>query len=80
MKEMREERKLTQKQMADILGIKPSSLWKIETGKVNPKPTTIERFCQRMLIPRAYFYHRSMTIEDYFMPSRAVNADAELSF
>lgn len=65
MYEIREELGISRAAMAKALGIKPQSVWKIEKNKSFPKPKTIEKFCEVVKIPLAYFYAKAMTREDY---------------
>ena len=68
MKEIREERKLSSRDMATQLGITPSALWRIENGKVEPKWKTVRKFIAEAHLPVAYFYSRAMNLEDYICP------------
>lgn len=68
-KALRLQQCLSQKEMAQKLGITVAALWKIEAGKTVPKAKTIEAICSVINIPTAYFYHKSFTIEDYIFPS-----------
>lgn len=70
-KAVREELGWTRPQVADRLGITRGALWKIENGKVIPKPQTIVKFCVEANIPPAYFYISAFTKEDFF-PARAL--------
>ena len=67
MQKIREERKLSRRDMASELGCTQTALWKMENGKVWPKKSTIDRFCAVCSIPAAYLYTLSFTAED-FMP------------
>lgn len=68
IKDLREQKGTSQKEMAANLGITRSALWKIENGKVWPKKTTIDKFCLLIGIPVAYLYQKAFTIEDYIWP------------
>ncbi len=46
MKKIREEKKMTQTEMAEIMGVKQSYLTGIESGKRNPNISTISKFCK----------------------------------
>ena len=43
IKTIREEQGLSRRELAEKLGIKPSSLWKVETAHVYPKKATIDK-------------------------------------
>lgn len=64
MKLIREERGIRQTDMARKLGMRPQSLWKIETGKGTPKMTTIEKFCKAANVPKMYLMLRSLKWPD----------------
>lgn len=64
---IREETGLSRKVMAEKLGCTASALWKIETGKSIPKPSTVRKFCEVTCTPLAYFYNRAFTAEDFRM-------------
>ena len=64
-KKIREESGLKQKEFAAQLGLTPSALWKIESGKVFPKRETIESLCRQSGLPRAWVYTMAFTLEDY---------------
>lgn len=65
MKDIREERGLSQRTMAKEVGITQPSLCKIERGRYEPKQKVIVDFCRVLRIPLAYFYQRSFTLDDY---------------
>lgn len=65
MLEIREAVGISRKDMAEKLGIRPQSVWKIEKNKSVPKLSTIEKFCHVTNIPLAYLLLRSITREDY---------------
>ena len=68
MKELREERGLSRKEVAAELGITVTALWKIENGRVRPKQETLFAYCRAMGFPLAYFYNKSFTISDFIAP------------
>ena len=65
MKEIREERSLSSREMAALLGITPSALWRIENGKVWPKKATVDRFCFETKTPVARLYHLAFEPRDF---------------
>ena len=60
MKIIRTERGIRQSDMSRRLGMRPQSLWKIETCKGVPKMATIDKFCEVLDIPKLYLMLRSM--------------------
>ena len=72
MKAIREEQKLSTREMATNLGITPSALWRIENGKVWPKPATVEKFCAVTLTPSAFLYTKALEAKDFQIPPRYV--------
>lgn len=71
MMQLREEAGLSRREMAAKLGIQPTSLWKIDNGRVEPKTSTIARFCEIIGTPIAYLYIKAFTIEDFLPVWRA---------
>lgn len=65
---IRDELQLTRPEAARMLEITPGALWKIEKGHTVPKRKTIHKFCATMHIPIAYFYTKTMDLEDYICP------------
>lgn len=63
--EIREETGLSRRELAEKLGCTPTSLWKIENGRVSPKKSTIDKLCALLGVPLAYFYNKSFTAEDF---------------
>lgn len=64
-KEIREEEQISRVSIAKQIGCTPSALSKIENGKATPKFATIRKFCAVTHIPVAYFYAKTMCLEDY---------------
>ena len=54
LKEKRKEKKMTQKQLADMVCAKHNSVSDWENGKNKPDPDTIERICEVLDISAAY--------------------------
>jgi len=67
-KKERERLGVTQKEMAKMLGLTTSALWKIEAGRNVPKESTIVKLCKVAFIPIAYFYKQATTLRDYSFP------------
>ena len=63
---------VTQKEMAEKLGLTTSALWKIEANRNYPKPKTIEALCRIAFIPIARFYQEAMTLDDYKFPATSI--------
>ena len=70
MQELREEAGLSRREMAERLGIKPTSLWKIENNRVEPKKSTVAKFCALLGLSLAYLYTKAFEKED-FLPDWA---------
>lgn len=64
-KKERERIGVTQKEMAKMLGLTTSALWKIEVGRNTPKPSTIKSLCETTGCPIARFYVDSIEDGDY---------------
>lgn len=67
-KAIREETRTSRTKLAEILGCTPSALSKIENARVVPKRNTIHKFCCVLHVPIAYFYSKTMDLEDYICP------------
>lgn len=52
--QLREEKKLTQQQVADYLGITRAAYAMYEAGKRNPKPGTLKKLCEFFEVPSDY--------------------------
>lgn len=64
-KKIREENKASRSTVSKSIGCTPSSLSKIENGKVIPKPATIDRLCKTYSIPPARFYTMAFEPSDF---------------
>lgn len=64
-KEARARKNITQKAMAQSLGLTPAALWKIEVGRNWPKQKTIEALCRETEMPLARVYIEAIEPEDY---------------
>lgn len=61
----REERAESQRSFASKLGLTPTSLWKIEYGRVKPNQNTIKRFHEATGIPIAKIYIDAIELQDF---------------
>lgn len=68
IKELRLNAGIGQKDLARHLGLTTAALWKAENGRSVPKHGTIQKVCNFFHVPLAYFYQKSMTIEDFIFP------------
>lgn len=64
-KKFREGKGITQRSMAKALGITPTALYKIESGRNCPKQKTIEAFQMISDYPTARIYIEALGPEDY---------------
>lgn len=64
-KKFREEKGITQRSLAQALGITPTALYKIESGRNCPKQKTIESFQMISGYPTARIYIEALGPEDY---------------
>jgi len=55
LKRLRKERKLTAKDIADVLYIEPNSVYKLESGTHAITPEYIDALCQRYKLDHDYF-------------------------
>lgn len=67
MAKIRQEYEIGRPEMAKLLKITASALWKIENGKSVPKGKTIDRFCDTLRIPLARLYIESLQPEDFII-------------
>lgn len=67
MTKIRQECEIGRPEMAKLLKITASALWKIETGHSIPKGKTIDRFCDTLHIPLARLYIESLQPEDFII-------------
>ena len=61
---LRKEKKISQGEFADKIGISPTSLSQIENNKTTPKPSTLDRICSELSIPSHVLHLLSLTIDD----------------
>ena len=64
-KKFREEKGITQRSLAQALGITPTALYKIESGRNWPKQKTIEAFQMISGYKTARLYVESFEAKDY---------------
>lgn len=67
MAKIRQECEISRPDMAKLLKVTPSALWKIENGRSVPKAKTIDRFCEQLHIPLARLYIESLQPEDFII-------------
>lgn len=67
MAKIRQECEISRPDMAKLLKITASALWKIENGKSIPKGRTIDQFCDTLRIPLARLYIESLQPEDFII-------------
>lgn len=67
MAKIRQECEISRPDMAKMLKVTPSALWKIENGRSVPKGKTIDRFCEQLHIPLARLYIESLQPEDFII-------------
>ena len=67
MAKIRQECEIGRPEMAKLLKITPSALWKIENGRSLPKEKTIAHFCDVLRIPLARLYIESLQPEDFIV-------------
>lgn len=67
MAKIRQEVEISRPDMAKMLKVTPSALWKIENGRSVPKGKTIDRFCEQLHIPLARLYIESLQPEDFII-------------
>lgn len=67
MAKIRQEVGISRPDMAKMIHVTTSALWKIENGKTVPGKVTIERFCRQLFIPLARIYIESLEPEDYII-------------
>jgi transcriptional regulator with XRE-family HTH domain len=64
IKEMRTDRRLSQKELAEMSGISQNALCNIEKGYSFPSKDTIKAICDAMDIPVSWLLFSSITEED----------------
>jgi transcriptional regulator with XRE-family HTH domain len=64
IKEMRTDRRLSQKELAEMSGISQNTLCSIEKGYSFPSKETINAICSALEIPVSYLLFSSITEED----------------
>lgn len=73
MRRLRKAENIKQKVMARKMGISASALVAIESGKWNPKFSTIDKFCEVLNIPRVQLVLEALGWED--MPAYGADRD-----
>jgi len=64
IKTLRRQKKITQKQLAELSEISTNALCSIETGQSFPSKATISRICSALNIPESYLLLFSLTEDD----------------
>lgn len=64
IKNLRKQKKITQKQLAELSEISTNALCSIETGQSFPSKATIYKICKSLNIPESYLLLFSITEED----------------
>ena len=64
IKTLRKQKKITQKQLAELSEISVNALCSIDTGQSFPSKTTISKICTSLNIPESYLLLFSITEED----------------
>lgn len=61
---LRKEKKLSQGEFAERIGISPTSLSQIENNKTTPKASTLDRICSELNIPSHVLHLLSLSVDD----------------
>ena len=64
IKTLRKQKKITQKQLAELCEISTNALCSIETGQSFPSKTTISKICASLNVPESYLLLFSITEDD----------------
>ena len=64
IKTLRKQKKITQKQLAELSGISTNALCSIEKGQSFPSKATISKICYSLKIPESYLLLFSITEDD----------------
>ncbi len=64
IKTLRKQKKITQKQLAELSEISTNALCSIETGQSFPSKATISKICSSLKIPESYLLLFSITEDD----------------
>lgn len=64
IKTLRKQKKITQKQLAELSEISTNALCSIETGQSFPSKATITKICSSLKIPESYLLLFSITEDD----------------
>ena len=76
IKTLRKQKKITQKQLAELCEISTNALCSIETGQSFPSMSTIAKICGSLNVPESYLLLFSITEDD--IPEGKKIRDAEL--
>ena len=64
IKTLRKQKKITQKQLAELSDISTNALCSIETGQSFPSMATIGKICSSLNVPESYLLLFSITEDD----------------
>ncbi len=64
IKTLRKQKRITQKQLAELSEISTNALCSIETGQSFPSKATISKICSSLKIPESYLLLFSITEDD----------------
>jgi len=51
IRELRERRSYGQRELAQLVGLTPNSMWAIEAGRQRPRPATLRKIAQLLKVP-----------------------------
>lgn len=63
LKKLRVQNKLTQEQLAEIIGLQPQTITKIETGRVFVSCETLSALCNFFKVEPNLFFNKTLTSE-----------------
>lgn len=73
LRRIRKEKKITQKQLAEKIGVQPSAISKYETGKVSPTVEQLEKIAEVLEVPVMSLFPQSV-IDSAKLVDEKVNA------
>lgn len=65
VKTLRQKQNLTQVQLAERCGMSTNAICSLETGKSYPPKATVERLCEALGLPTAYFLMATIEENDF---------------
>jgi len=69
LKRLRKAKRLSMTALEDISGVKQSIISRIETGKKNPEPETVERLARALDVDVQYFYFEESRLPTKVLPA-----------